>query len=178
MLRHRHAHLGEQGERVLQAEGHAFKDGADDVSPAVGGGQANQSGARVGVKMRRAFSHQVRGPQQAVGAGRDCCSLGGETLVRIAMVSCAGGSRAKGVAKPAQGKTRRLGHSHDVPAAGNRMAESVQPALGIQGGPVSGREDDSRGSDGRADGAGSSNSHAHRARSLITRAGHDGCARL
>ena len=63
------SHLGKQREGIPQAERHALEDGADDVSPGVRRGQSDQGGARIGIEMRGAFAHQVRGPEQAVGAG-------------------------------------------------------------------------------------------------------------
>ncbi len=59
---HRNVELGEDGQRVLEAEGDAFHDGADDVCGAMGCGEPDQSAARFRIKMRCAFAHQIWRP--------------------------------------------------------------------------------------------------------------------
>jgi len=61
-VRDRHVHLGEDGKCVAQTERHALENGADDVSASVTGGQAQQSGTRLGIEVRRTFAHQIRRP--------------------------------------------------------------------------------------------------------------------
>src|SRR6266704_1637255 len=53
-----HVHFLEDREGVAQAEGNAFQDGANDMRACVRGGEADEGGASVRVKMRSAFAHQ------------------------------------------------------------------------------------------------------------------------
>src|SRR5260221_4035232 len=100
---------------------------------------ANQRSARVGIKMRRPFAHQVWRPKQAFGAGWCGGGFFGEKFVEIAGglrcvctfaprndgrrfgMTAGGGER---VAKTAQRKARRLSNAHNVPAALDCIAET------------------------------------------------------
>ena len=76
-------HLVKNCEGVFQAEGYAFENGADDVRLRVRGGEPDESAASVGIEMRSAFAHQIRSPEQTVGAGRDAGGLRGHAGVGI-----------------------------------------------------------------------------------------------
>src|SRR5581483_8840357 len=69
------AELVEEGEGVLQGEGNAFEDGADEVREGGGGVDADEGGAGIGVEVRGALAEEVRRPEETVGAGWD---VGGE----------------------------------------------------------------------------------------------------
>src|SRR3979411_2428624 len=83
--------------------------------------------------MRRALAHQVWRPEKSFGTGRDGGCLVGEAIVGIATVILA---CAELIAEPAERKSGGLCYSHHVPAAGNRVAEGVQPALRVERGPI------------------------------------------
>ncbi len=80
----RHAHLGEDRERIAQAERDAFQDRAHDVPAAMARRQTDQRGAGIRIAVRRAFAHQVRRPEEAVGARWHGCGFSGELVVRDA----------------------------------------------------------------------------------------------
>ena len=120
--------------------------------------------------MRRAFAHQVWRPKKSFGTGRDGGGLVGETIVGIATVILA---CAELIAEPAERKSGGLCYSHHVPAAGNRVAEGVQPALRIEGGTIRCSENDTGRADRCANDAGTHNSHSDCACSLVARAGYN-----
>ena len=170
----RSPHFGKQGEGVLEAEGDPFENGAHDVPPGVGRGEAHQRGPRVGIEVGRALPHQVGGPQQPVRPGRDLRRLFGQPLVGVASVVGAG---AEPVSEPAQAEARRLRHPHDVPAPRHRVAEGVQPPPRVERRSVCGGEHHPRGPDRRADGPGGDDAHAYGPGRLIPRPGDHGGAR-
>src|SRR5437660_9463266 len=88
-------------------------------------GEADESSARVGVKMRSSLAHQVGSPQEAVGTDGNFGGLGGELIVGFAG---AAGVCGKGVAEPAQGKAGGLRDAHDVPASGDGVAKRMDAA--------------------------------------------------
>src|SRR5580704_18190620 len=101
--------------------------------------------------MRRAFSHQVRRPECALGTGWNCGCLGGHALVGIAAII---GSRTEAIAEPAQRKSGGLRYAHHVPAAGDGVTESVQAAFRIEGRLIGGRKNYAGSSDGGTDDSG------------------------
>jgi hypothetical protein len=64
----RNADLGKDAQGVLEAEGDAFHDGADDMRLAMGGGEPDQGATRLRIEIRCAFPHQIGGPKQAIRA--------------------------------------------------------------------------------------------------------------
>src|ERR1700737_439626 len=64
-------HLREDLKRVAQAERDAFEYRANYVCSCVVCREADQTRARVRIKVRRALSHQIRGPQDATCARRN-----------------------------------------------------------------------------------------------------------
>src|SRR5580704_5061608 len=121
--------------------------------------------------MRRAFAHKIRSPQKALTAGSNSRGFVAETPVGVAAVVKAS---AELVTKPAQRQARRLRNSHHVPAAGDGVAEGLQPSLGFERGTIGGGEYHTRSADGRAHRAGCDDSHAHCACRLIARSGNHG----
>ena len=170
---HRNVHFLEQSERIPQAEGNAFENGTNDVASGVRGGKAHQRAAGAAVKMRSAFAHEIRGPEQAIGTGRNSCSFGGEMIVGFRSASGIGSER---VAEPAQRKPGRLRHTHDVPAAGNRVAKRVNATAGIERRTIRGGENDAGSANGGANGSGRDDAHADGAGSLIAGPRDDGSA--
>ncbi len=142
----------------------------------VGRSQANQSCARVRVKMRRTLTHQVWSPQEAVRSGWEGSGLCRKALVSITPIFIS--SRAEAVTKPSQGKARRLRYSHQVPTTRHGMTESVQPSFGIKSRTIGRREHNSRCSDGCAHRTRRHDSHAHGSGSLVSGTGHNRSTRL
>ena len=130
--------------------------------------KTDERAANVGIKMRRAFAHQVGRPEKSFGTGRGGRCLVGEAIVGIATVILA---CAELIAKPAERKSGGLCYAHHVPAAGNGVTEGVQPALRIEGGTIRCSENDTGGADRRANDASAHNSHSDCACSLIACAG-------
>src|ERR1700746_2373928 len=95
---------------------------------------ADEGAAGVGIKMGRAFAHQVGCPKQAFGTRGHGGRFFAQKFVGIAVwrESCVF-REAKGVAEPAQREARGLGYAHDMPAAGNGVAERMQAAAWIEG---------------------------------------------
>src|SRR5690348_12951471 len=89
--------------------------------------------------MGSAFAHEIRSPERALAARRRGSSFVGEAVVRIAAIV---GARAEAIAEPAQRQTRGLRYTHHVPAAGDRVTEGVQTALGIERRPIGCRKND------------------------------------
>src|SRR6266571_5460796 len=165
-----HVHFLEDREGVAQAEGHAFEDGANDMRACVRGGEADEGGASICIEMRSALAHQIGCPQEAVGTGGNSGGFFGEAVVgfsRAARIHC------ECVAEPAQREPRGLRYAHDVPASGNRVAESVHATLGIERGTIRGGKDDAGGADGGADGSGCDDAHAGGASGLVACASHN-----
>ncbi len=77
----RHAHLGEDRERIAQAERDAFQDRAHDVPAAVARRQTDERGAGIRIAVRRAFAHQIRRPEETIGAWWNGCGLTRELVV-------------------------------------------------------------------------------------------------
>jgi hypothetical protein len=123
--------------------------------------------------MRSALAHQVRRPESAFGTSRNCGGFGRETLIRIAAVF---GSGAKTIAEPAQRESGGLRHAHDVPAAGNGVAESVKAAFRIERRTIGGGKNHAGSSDGGADDSSARDAHTYSARSLIAGTGDDRCS--
>ena len=92
-------HFLEEGERVAEAEGHAFEDGANNMGASVRGGETDEGTASAGIEMRCALSHQIRSPQEAIGTGGNFGGFGGEAIVGFARTT---GVHCKIVAEPSQ----------------------------------------------------------------------------
>src|SRR5580658_7098302 len=75
------AEFMEEREGVFEREGDAFEDGADVVRSRGGGGDTDEGGAGVGVEVWRALAEEVGCPEQAVGAGWDVGSEGGQLVI-------------------------------------------------------------------------------------------------
>src|SRR6202021_1264260 len=150
----RNFHFAQDREAVAQAERNAFQNGADHVGASVRGRETDKRGARIGIAMGCAFTHQVGRPKEAVGAGWRAGGFLAESLVRIApiFIGCArGGTEA--IAEPSQREASSLGHAHHMPSAGNGMAEGMNSPLGIERRPVGSCKYAPGSSDGAARGA-------------------------
>ena len=163
----RHAELGEDAKRILQAEGDALENRADDVTARVARGKPDERRTGLGVEVWRAFAHQVRRPERAFRARRHARRFFCQPLIRIASIVLAG---AEAIAEPAERLAGRQSHTHHVPAARDGVAEGVEAPLRVERGPVGCGEDDTRGADGGADESRLDDTHPHRAGGLIAAA--------
>ena len=154
-----YAELAEEREGVLEAEGDALKDGADEVSCGGAGGDADEGGAGVGVKVGCALAEEIGGPEEAVGCGWDGGGEGGEFVVS--------GGGEEGVLEVAEAEACAVGDAHDVPDAGGGVAEGVEAALGVERRCGCGGEDYAGGADGGGDRAGSEDAHADGTGALV-----------
>ena len=139
---------------------------------AMGGGESDECSADIGIRCGCARRKDTE-PRNAVAAGWSFGGEGHQPLVGGRLVLRAG---TDDVAKLAQREACGLGHSHDMPAAGHGVAESVETAKRIADGRIGGGENHAGGADGGADRTGLENSHAHCACTLIACAGNDGRA--
>src|SRR5437660_1898518 len=128
-----HIHFAEKSERVAEAEGDAFENGANDMSASVRSSKSNKRAACVRIKMRGTLAHQIRRPQEAVGTGGNFGGFGGELVVGFAGTA---GICCKRIAEPAQGEACSLRDSHDVPASRNGVAKSMDAAVRIERGAI------------------------------------------
>ena len=128
--------------------------------------------ARLGVEMRRAFTHQIGSPQQAVGAGRSAASFGGKNVIRIDARLCRN-IRCKLIAEPAQRQPGRLRHAHHVPPSRHRVTKCMQSSPRIECRPIRCCEHDTRGADRGANRARLDDPHSRSACRLIACASHD-----
>ena len=135
----------------------------------VRGGETDKRGPCEWIEMRSALAHQVRRPERAFGAGWNGGGFVGHAFIGIATVI---GSGAKAIAEPAQRKSGGLRHSHNVPAAGDGVTESVQAAFGIERRTIRGGKNHAGSSDGGADHSGARDAHADGSSSLIACAGN------
>jgi hypothetical protein len=71
----------EERKRVVEGVGDAFEDGADEVGCRVGGRDAGEGSADLGVEVRGALAEQVGRPFEAVAARRDFGGGCGEGIV-------------------------------------------------------------------------------------------------
>ena len=134
-------------------------------------GEADESGPRIGIAVRSTFAHQIGRPENAIRSGRRSGCFLGELIVRIAVRFC---EDAEAIAEPAQRQSGRLRYAHDVPSAGDSVAEGVNPPFGIEGRTIGGAEDYARCADGRAHGAGTNDSRADGSSGLVACPDHDG----
>lgn len=162
------AELGKEGEGVFERVGDAFEHSADEVAGGMAGVDARKGCANVWVEVRRALAKQVGRPHEALAAGGNFFCLRVEGVVILA-----GEER---FLEPAQAEAGALGNAHDVPEAGNGVAEGMQAALRVFGGLGSGCEDNTGGADGGGDRAGLENAHADGSCALIAGAGGYGRA--
>jgi hypothetical protein len=131
--------------------------------------EPDEGGARLRIKMGRAFAHQVRRPQCAAGTCGRLTRLLGKRCIRVATRF----ARAEAIAEPAQRKTRGLGNAHHVPDIRQSVAEGVQTCLWIEEWPARRGEDYARGSDGGAHIPRTHDAHADGAGSLVPCPGND-----
>jgi len=82
----------------------------------------------------------------------------------------------EGLLEPAKAKACGLGDAHDVPAAGDCVAEGVHTAPGVAGRRGGGGKNNAGCPDGGGDGAGLKDAHADGTGALVARAGDDGRA--
>src|SRR5437660_10028105 len=98
--------------------------------------------------MRRALTHEIGSPQEAVGTGGNFGGFGGELVVSFAS---AAGICCKGIAEPAQREAGGLRDTHDVPASRDGVAKRVDAAARIECRAICGGKNDAGGADGSAD---------------------------
>jgi len=168
-----HIHFAEKSERVAEAEGDTFENGANDMRASVRSGEANERAARVGIEMRGALAHEIRRPQEAVGTGRNFGGFGGELVVGFAN---AAGICSEGIAEPAQGEASGLRDAHNVPASRDGVAKRVDAAMRIERGAIGGGKNDAGSADGGADGSSRDDAHAGSSGGLIACASDNGSA--
>jgi hypothetical protein len=135
--RRRHAGLDHQVQAVAQAEGDPLEHGPGHVAPVVGEGETDECAAGQRVGVRAAFAGEIGKEAEARAPGWD---LGGERD-QVAEVD----TGRQRVTEPAQASGRREHHRHEVPAAGNRVAEGVHPPVRLEDRAVRGGEDHARG---------------------------------
>ena len=122
--------------------------------------QADEGAAGIRVGVRRPLALQVRLEEESLRARLPALRLGEQLLVRRV---------AEGVVQPLQRARGREHHAHRVPGARNRVAEDVQPRLGL--GPVFGQrgEDDAGRAENDGERARPVDADAERSRSLVAR---------
>ncbi len=103
------------------------------------GRDAGKGRSHFRIKVRRALAEQVGRPLQAFAAGRNLRGCRGQAVIILA-----GEER---LLEPAKAQTRRLRYAHHVPQPRNRVAEGVQPALGVLGWGCRGGKNHSRSTD-------------------------------
>src|SRR5258708_40270225 len=121
--------------------------------------------------MGSAFTHQIWRTEESIRPCGNSGSLSGKLLVRIDTVYL---SAQQAVTKPAQGKARRLGDTHHVPAAGNGVAKGMQASLWIEGRTIRRREHNTRCPDCDTYRSGPNNAHAGCPGCLVSRSRYDG----
>ena len=88
------------------------------------------------VRMRGTLAREIREKEEAVGAGWYPIGRRGKTTdVRLG---------SDGVAEPSEAPGGRKHHSHEVPAVGDAMTESMEPTLGLDARVLRCREDHAR----------------------------------
>ena len=132
--------------------------------------KADSAPRTFGIEMRCAFAHEIGRPEKTFGSSRNACGFLREAIVGIAAVVFA---RAELIAEPAERKPGGLRNAHDVPAAGNCVAESVETALRVERGAIRCGENDAGSTDGCADDSCADNAHSHGASGLVACAGND-----
>ncbi len=112
-----------QFERVPQTERHTLQHRTRQMSPAVVDRQTHERAPGEGVGVRGALPGEVGKEQEAIAPGGDRRRLLDELLERD--------PGREGIAEPTQAARRREHHAHEVPPAGEGVAEGVEPALGL-----------------------------------------------
>ena len=160
--RHRHAGGDHEVEPVPESERDALDDRPGEMAPVVGEREADERAAGERVRVRAALAREVRQEQQAVAArwrARRTVATVDERVERHA-----GRDR---VPEPAEAARGREHHRHQVPLAGDGVAERVDPALGLDDRPVRRREHDARRPERQRDPAGHDRADADRVRGLV-----------
>ena len=130
--------------------------------------QPDECAAGEWIRVGRPLAAEVGEEQQPLTAGRDTGGRRDEVVVRDA-----GRDR---VAQPAQAPGRRQHHAHQVPPAGDRMAEGVEPAVRLDDRGVRRREHDPGRAERQCPDPGHHRADANRVRGLVAAARDDGCA--
>src|SRR5438445_13392237 len=85
--------------------------------------------------MRSALAHEIGRPQEAVGT---CGNFGGFRCALVVSFLSAAGICCKGIVKPEKRETGRLRDTHNVPASGDGVEQSVDTADRLKRGASSG----------------------------------------
>src|SRR5215472_9755188 len=112
--------------------------------------------------MRRALSHEIGRPKHTIGTRAHGASFASQFVVRKS------GAISQEISNPPKRQPRSLCHPHDVPATGNRMAESMNTAFDVKRWRVGRRKDHPGSSYRRANGTGADDAHAHGAAGLVS----------
>ena len=161
-LADRNPELFHQIEAILEAVDDALHHRAREMGLRVAQVEADKSAGGAWVHVRRALAGEIGQKEQALRAGRRLRRQRGQTFVVLA---------TERIAPPPEGPASRESDPHQVIAARHRMAESVEPALGVDPRRRAVGEHHSAGADRRADQALAHDAVADRCRCVVARAG-------
>src|SRR5215831_2637609 len=112
--------------------------------------------------MRRALSHEIGRPKHTIGTRAHGGCFASEFVVRK------NGGILQEISNPPKRQPRSLCNSHDVPATGNCVAESMNTAFDVESWRVGGGKDHAGSSYRRAHRSSADDAHADGAASLVS----------